>query len=427
MARAAKVDPSVAGAPWWAYRRPPVRQTSRPRASRPARQSRTTPRPPTADHPDTVGATTATSPANRRLRPLRAAGVHRRGVARGGGDHRHQTARQRRDRSLARAGSRDRGGGVLRTALHASTSGRTMAAAPAAARRRREARGFVLPLHHVQRRLRRRRRRRHLRPRRPPVGRAVDRRPEGTRPPEPAVDQLHQVVHRRHVLPVRPKPRGRVLRLRLGGIHRVLLLVPGAGGRGAVRQPPPLLHLHDVRPEHRVLAVVARQGSTDAARARRRCVGDVARVPEPIPQRPPADGRGRLVAVHRPSAPTGSGHARGRCSLLLRPDRRAQGRIDPVAADRHGRGRGARRLHRDCRCEVPRHPEPVGRIGAGSARPGNGTNVEGWVFVLARLQLAQPAVGSERRRNGALPPVSVGVPQRTSAPRIARVGGRDRH
>ena len=52
---------------------------------------------------------------------------------------------------------------------------------------------------------------------------------------------------------------------------------------------------------------------------------------------------------------------------------------------------------------------------------------EGRLVVLERLQLAQSAVGSERRRNGALPPVSVGVPQRTPAPGIARVGGRVRH
>src|SRR5689334_19394005 len=32
MARAAKVDPSVGGAPWWAYRRPPVAQPARPDA-----------------------------------------------------------------------------------------------------------------------------------------------------------------------------------------------------------------------------------------------------------------------------------------------------------------------------------------------------------------------------------------------------------
>ena len=172
-----------------------------------------------------------------------------------------------------------------------------MAAAPVAARPRREARWFVLPLPHVQQRLRRRRRRRYLRPSRPPVGRAVDRRPEGARPPEPAVDQLHQVDHRRHVLPVRPKPRGRVLALRLAGIRRVLLLVPGAGGGGAVRQPPPLLHLLDVRPEHRVLAVIARQGSAHAARTRRRRVGDVARVSAPIPPGAPVGGRRRLVAL----------------------------------------------------------------------------------------------------------------------------------
>ncbi len=56
MARAGKVDPSVAGAPWWAYRRPPARQTARPEP-RGQRAEATTPRPPTADNPDTVGAT----------------------------------------------------------------------------------------------------------------------------------------------------------------------------------------------------------------------------------------------------------------------------------------------------------------------------------------------------------------------------------
>src|SRR5262245_17781707 len=30
MARAAKLDPSVPGAPWWAYRRPPLNRPSRP-------------------------------------------------------------------------------------------------------------------------------------------------------------------------------------------------------------------------------------------------------------------------------------------------------------------------------------------------------------------------------------------------------------
>ena len=118
--------------------------------------------------------------------------------------------------------------------------------------------------------LRRRRRCHPLRPRGTPLGRAVDGWCKGTRSTGPPADQLPEVDHRRHLLLVRPEPRRRFPALRPAGRDRLVLLVPSAGRRGAVCQQEAVLHLHDVRSEHRVLAVLARQGSLDATRCRRR-------------------------------------------------------------------------------------------------------------------------------------------------------------
>ncbi len=88
-------------------------------------------------------------------------------------------------------------------------------------------------------------------------------------PRQPDGDQLPQVVHGRRVLLLRHRHDRRLLHLRAARAHRLLSLVPRDGGRRAVHRQAHLPRPRPLRTEHRLLAVLHRQGVGDAARHRR--------------------------------------------------------------------------------------------------------------------------------------------------------------
>ena len=224
MSRAGKVDPSQGGAPWWAYRRP---RPAEPRVREPARRGRS--KQPADPEPGKTERSRSTSTAPAAVPAVRTTHVHRGGLARRSRDRSRPPPRQRQPRRVAAARGRARLRSLVRAALHAGPSGRAVAPSPAAARCCREARRRLSSLRHAHRCVRRCGRRRSLRPRRAQIGRPVDGRSEGARPSGPAADQLPEVDHRRHLLPVRPEPRRRLPAVRHDRGHRLVLLVSSAG------------------------------------------------------------------------------------------------------------------------------------------------------------------------------------------------------
>ena len=134
----------------------------------------------------------------------------------------------------------------------------------------------------------------------------------------PAPHQLHPLVHGRRLLPLRLRHDRRVLRVRAARAGGLLPLVPSHRRRCPHGQQAPLPRLGPVRPQHRLLALVDRQGGADAAGHRG---GGPRHVPPPSPptaDRPGRGGRRGLAALGGAAAPARHGDRGGRMRLPRR-------------------------------------------------------------------------------------------------------------